>query len=563
MKKVKFLIALFALTIGFAKAQNNIGIDYFRMGDFTLAKKYFDKELSQSPAEANYYLGEIAFAQGNKELAKSYYTKGQSYFLSPIGLAKLDYKTNLKSVETTLNTLVRANNSNLDFKIAAGYAYLEIGLKNKAAEIAEECLAADKKNPAAYILQGDIHKAAEEIGLAAGKYDMAIYFAPNYPLSYLKIAEIYEYNNWKGAIEKLKTLAELEKDYVLTYRYLGKIYTSNGYYPDAIEAYKTFFAAKNYSAEDISRYASALYFNKQYDEAGKMVKEGIAMEPDNFVLNRLQMYVAANTQDHANGLQYAQKFFSMKKNGKDYLAKDYAMYALILKDAKQYDEAIAQYQKALTIDPSAIEYYKDMAVVASSKKENWKAADYYNVYIEKAGEKAEAMDFFQLGRYYYSAGNVRTAADTTAILSLQNNDFVNSISENKVQADSLLKNKNLFIKKATDFYLHKADSAFDVIIARIPEGYTGYLWKARTKSALDPDSEIGLAKPFYEKTIEILSEKTEGTKTTNAALIESYSYLGYFYYLKNDTENTRLYWNKVLELDPENANANMVLKSLK
>lgn len=567
-KKLKYLIVIFALTTGFAKAQKNIGIDYYEIGEYALAKKYFEQEIAQSPAQANYYLGEIAFAQGKLESAKSYYTKGQTadnkYVYNEIGLAKLESKANPKAGETTLNTILRTHNSDLDIKLAIGYAYLDLGLKSKAAEIAEECLAVDKKYPKAYILQGDIHKFSQELGIAAGKYEMAIYFTPNYPISYLKIAELYEHNNWKGAIEKLKDLTNIDPDYIIAYRYLGKIYTNNGLYPQAIEAYKTFFAAKNYSIEDISRYASALYFSKQYDEADKMIKEGLTLDSSNFVLNRLQIYIAANTQNHADGLQYAQKFFSLKSNNSDYLAKDFAMYATILKDAKKYDEALEQYKKALTIDSTEIELYKEMATVASLKKENGKAAEFYKLYIEKTGEKAEAMDFFQLGRYYYSAANIRTTADTTAILALHTNEhFLNIISNNHAEKDSLQKDKGMFVKKVVEFYSQKADSAFDVIIARIPDGYTGYLWKARTKSLLDPDSEMGLAKPFYEKTVEMLEAKKENTKAINAVLVESYSYLGYFYYLKNDTENTRLYWNKVLELDPENANAKMVLKSLK
>ncbi|MEG2071273.1 MAG: hypothetical protein RR034_07870, partial [Bacteroidales bacterium] len=113
------------------------------------------------------------------------------------------------------------------------------------------------------------------------------------------------------------------------------------------------------------------------------------------------------------------------------------------------------------------------------------------------------------------------------------------------------------------YYLAQANQSFDTVIQRVPTGYTGYLWKARTNSLLDPDSEMGLAKPYYEKTIEILIEKKESTPIINNSLIEAYSYLGYYYYLKNDNANTLVYWNKVLELDPKNTNANAVLKTLK
>ena len=74
---------------------------------------------------------------------------------------------------------------------------------------------------------------------------------------------------------------------------------------------------------------------------------------------------------------------------------------------------------------------------------------------------------------------------------------------------------------------------------------------------------MGIAKPYYEKVVEVLSEREEITSLIKDALKEAYSYLGYYYYLQRDNPNTLLYWNKVLELDPENEYGKQVLKSLK
>jgi len=47
------------------------------------------------------------------------------------------------------------------------------------------------------------------------------------------------------------------------------------------------------------------------------------------------------------------------------------------------------------------------------------------------------------------------------------------------------------------------------------------------------------------------------------SIVEAYSYLGYFCYIQNDKPNALLYCNKALELDPQNATANAVLKAIK
>jgi len=310
---------------------------------------------------------------------------------------------------------------------------------------------------------------------------------------------------------------------------------------------------------------TALYFNNQYEEANKWIKEGLTINPTDFVLNRLKMYVASDLHNYEEGLTYAETFFSLKRQKDDkYLAKDYQIYAGMLKNVKMYDQAFDEYQKAISLDSNYLDIYKELASLMSNKGEYGYAGDFYQQYIDKVGDKVEAMDFFQLGKYFYNAGNVRCKNDTIRILNLQNqHSFIDLLSDNERQKDSLRDNSMFFLRKAVHYYLNRANSSFDSLINRIPMGYTGYLWKARTNSLFDPESELGLAKPFYEKTIEILLAKTETNNSSKEALIEAYSYLGYFYYLKVDKNNTLLFWNKVLELDPNNVNAKTVLKTMK
>jgi len=298
-----------------------------------------------------------------------------------------------------------------------------------------------------------------------------------------------------------------------------------------------------------------------------MIKEGLAIAPDHFVLNRLQMYVAAKTLNIEAGLKYAEKFFSLQKNQEvnDYIVLDYSMYASLLKEAKMFDEAMEQYKKVLQMDSTAVDNYKEMATIAGSKRQSGIAADYLKLFVEKKGaDKVDITDYFQLGRYYYSAYTLRNAEDTAAILNRYHDAaFLTAISENKLQQDSLLENKAMFIEKAVKYYLKQADKAFDAVIERNPETYQGYLWKARVQSLMDPDSELGLAKPYYEKVVELLIDREDKTKIINDSLLESYKFLGFYFYLKEDKPNIFLYWNKVLEVDPDNEDAKKVLKSIK
>ena len=111
-----FSLLLTAITVAFS--QTNIGIDYYQLGDYENAKKYLEKDIATNPAEVNFYLGEIAFKEGNMTKAEEYYKKNLAVapgnFMGEIGLAKLLLKKDIKAAETSLNTVLRTNKKDID-----------------------------------------------------------------------------------------------------------------------------------------------------------------------------------------------------------------------------------------------------------------------------------------------------------------------------------------------------------------------------------------------------------------------------------------------------------------
>ena len=57
--------------------------------------------------------------------------------------------------------------------------------------------------------------------------------------------------------------------------------------------------------------------------------------------------------------------------------------------------------------------------------------------------------------------------------------------------------------------LHKADSTFGKLAELVPDNYLGNFWRARTNSALDPETTAGLAKPYYEQVATLLADKAK------------------------------------------------------
>ena len=112
--------------------------------------------------------------------------------------------------------------------------------------------------------------------------------------------------------------------------------------------------------------------------------------------------------------------------------------------------------------------------------------------------------------------------------------------------------KKIYYTKADSIYAEMADKMPSVAdFATLQRAHIGY--------ALDPETKDGLAKPHYEKLIELILAKPTKEETDNERLIESYRYMGYYFMLKEDKANSIMYWNKILEIDPDNEMAKQAL----
>ncbi len=521
-------------------AQSNPGADYLNTGELKVAKEIFEKQIGQSPAEAYYYLGEVAYKEGNMAEAKANYEKGLAasadFVLNNVGLGKLLLKSSPKEAEDQFSTAVKKDKKDVAVLVAIAEAYYNNKMKDKGDKYLADARKADKKSPLIYLLEGDL-VAKTNAGEAAGNYAQAINFDPKCTVAYIKTAQVYETVNPTLAEEMLQKAVEINPSYTLAYKYLGNIYSRTGKYPLAIDVYKKYFAQGAYDVEDLTRYAAALYFTKQYDDAKKLINEGISKDPNNFVLNRLLMYSYLQSEDYTNGVAAAEKFFSLPKGDSEYIVQDHMTFGELLSKNGRLPEALAQYDQAIKLDPSKSTVYKEIAIACKDARQWADAAKYYQEYVDKADpELLEAMDFFNLGQSAYSAG--------TALINSEN-------PEEKAKSVE---------------YLKQADKAFAVVTERIPDSYLGYLWRGNTNAALDPEVKEGLAKPHFEKVIEILTAKGE----PNNSLIDAYRYMAYYYYLNfekskdpEDKAQIKFYSEKILEIDPNNQTGKDLLEYVK
>ncbi len=78
-------------------------------------------------------------------------------------------------------------------------------------------------------------------------------------------------------------------------------------------------------------------------------------------------------------------------------------------------------------------------------------------------------------------------------------------------------------------------------------------------SALDPDSKLGLAKPYYEALASSLEAKTDRTENQTAMLKTAYQYMiVYEFNVKQNKAAAKEWAAKMLAIDPTNEIAKQV-----
>lgn len=549
--KIKFLLSsILTLSISAATFAQSPGVDYFKLGEKKLAKDVLTKEISQNAAQSYYYLGEIAFQEGNKAEAKSNYEKGlaadPNSSLNQVGIAKLDLQSNPKEAGKTLAAIAKKDKKDIALLIEIAQAYLDNGMVKEALDKANDARKVDKKSPLIYIFEGDVYAKQKKAGDAATQYEQAFTFDPNSMIAYIKYAKVYEGINSQASAEMLKKAIALRPDFAITNKYLGDLYYTTGHYAPAIEAYGKYFEKGDYSTEDMTRYAASYFFTDNYSEAERLIKMGMQREPDNFVLNRLLMFTQDATGEYTDGLATASKFFTLSNAEDKHIPRDYETYAHLLLETGNVDGALEQYAKLIELDEDKKSVYKDVATTLGAEDKNAAAAKVYAKYIETSGDEIESLDFYQLGRYYY-----------LATYDLRNEEDEESVA---------LRNT----------YIADGDKAFATVIERAPDNVLGYFWRARIQTLADPNSTEGLAKPYYEEAAKVVTEG--GTQEANAAvLVEAYTYLSYYNYLQwvestnarkvaaaNEAKaNMKHYTESLLEVDPTNATGLQFMEVLK
>lgn len=555
-KLLSLAIAAYFSIAGALAGGNERGIDLYRAELYDAAKIFFLGQTNQTPreqAENQYYLGQTYYELQKTDSASYYYAKAietdPEYPFGYVGQGVLALANkDVKAAESLFKTAAGlAAKKDPSVQTAIAEAYIDAAMYPQAEAALAKAEKLDKKYSGIFMAKG--HQALEEKkqDQAYQWYEQAIYFNPNDKVAYLKLAKAYEGTNSPVALEYLAKLVAIDPNYIPAYALIGDINRESGMYYQALDAYEKFISIPGVPLLQHERYAQLLYFTDQYDKSLQQIDYVLKQDPTNPVMHRIQAYNNFKLDNTALALSQLTQFLKDSPVDK-HIYLDYTTFGRLLLKEKQPEAAIDAFKKAIALDASKAEIYKELATAYEGIKDYPEAANLYEKYIE-VEENPGALDYFYYGQDLYSAASKYIDAGY----------LESSITPEQKQIDDA----------AFYDYIKKGNAAFSEVISRSSESYLGYLWKANLNFLVDyKERETknspfkGEAKPYYEEVLQVmLNNNADGKR--NKDIIDAYNYLASYYLLLDDQANAGEYYKKILEVDPENADAKKVLDALK
>ena len=508
-------------------------IDLERYKDAKAAFETVTTNSTKNAPEAYYYLGELSIIDSQFVQAQDYFQKGieinkdNPFSLVGFGHLKLISMDTLAAQKYFEEALDNSDFEDVNVFLQIADAYLNSGITdlNRPIEWLNQAkkLKDQKKNPLIYYKLAEIYIKLNNGTLARENFQNAINYDNNFIRGYLGIADIYlRIKNYNDTETFLNQALKIDTNYTATYHALSDFYYTVKKYDKAAVAYKTYIDLSERTVDKLNRYSTLLYLAKDYMGAIEIIKEIEKEKSNDPQLKHILAYSYYALDDTTSGITAFSEYLSMVKP-QDYLSTDFEYYGKLLALAGKDSLAVVNYKKALAMDTTLTDLYGEIASIYFKDKKYNEAAAELVMKEQKTGKNLSLREYLNLGLAYIAIRQ-----------------------------------------------FPQADSAFAKLTELKPDLPLGYLMRAAANSSMDSTSEQGLAKPFYEKFIQTATSSPDSLKYKKD-LIDAYSYLGYFYFIKRDDpeykdtwrQNYIDNWTKVLALDPENVKAKNAMDNLK
>lgn len=444
-----------------------------------------------------------------------------------------------KAVEAVVKEAIKPLKKDASALAKIGRAYLDVKDTLNTRKYAQMSVDAEKKlkegkTGAGYIVLGDLEVFNDNPGEAASWYQNAIYFNPKNAEAYKKYAFIYRGRDPKQAAETLEKLREVDPTYPVDAE-KGHIYymsatKNSSFMPLALESYQKVQLSDLSKLESyyMTEYALVAFASQKNELSRKIAEYGLQSKPRNAGYNRLAMYNSVDMKDFDTAVKYVDRLFN-QSDSLEATANDYKYAGLAYAGVKNFEKSLEMYEKQLTLaeGDAKLPVLKSLSDAYKGKDDYVNAIAKYKEYLA-LNKDASANDYAGLANLYRNATSTQDAAG---------------------QVESI----------------NKAVEVYKEMIQKFPTSadYSNFM-AARTIQVLDQDQKKGLAVPYYKALFDSISAAGVKDNNDKTRISEACQYLGIYYFkIKSDNAAAKPFFQKLQEVDPDNALAKQVLDIIK
>jgi tetratricopeptide (TPR) repeat protein len=511
------------------------------------------KNLTTTQADKDenfFYLGWVYILQDYPDSAKTVFTKGISInpksALNYAGLGAAAFVDKDRNTATTnFNQAVALAGKNSKPYVYVGKAYLlkategkvDAADANAAIAVLNKGKAINPKDAELLVALGDAYRTQLKSTEALGNYQTALELDPKLAIAKVATGVLWRYaDNYEDSERLFKEALAIDPNFGPAYREWAETdirwslrdpKMASAKVKEGLDNYRKYIALTDMSVESRMRYADFLLYAGDFKALQTEAAALSKLANGNLRTYRYLAYAAFENKDYPAALT-AMNTWVTKADPKRVIPRDY-LYLGRIQIANQQDSlGIHSLQKAYDLDTTQADVYVEIAKSLYANKKYEKAGDAYMKYVTKA-RRVSLNDYLAAGRSYYIAYE----------------DQLFSTAKPKPTPDS-----TLLIKADTAFsYIeHKATAPVAPVV----------LLRARVKDYMDKDRNNikGLAKPYYEQYIQLMTANPPTDEKGKKTIAEAYAYLGLFYqYKEKDDAKATESFTKAKEFDPNNKQA--------
>lgn len=474
--------------------------------------------IQKEPANGTnwYYFGENYWKGENQDSAKICFEKGlqvepaNPLNLVGVGKALLETGQGIEARKNFDKALAASGGKTTLVQAEVAKAYIKSKFKdlNYATTLLNNAIAVEPKNPELYILLGDVYTEKNDGTNAAINYNKALELDKNSVKAIVRKGVLYKQStNFEGAAAEFQSAIALAPDFAPAHRELAETYIKQRKTEDAKVEFRKFLDLSKNNVKARLKFASVLFQGEQYQESLNELNQIDKVDSNNAGMMRLFAYNYHELKDSVKATTFINKVFEIVPEEKR-IVLDHEYKGKIESKNGNDSIGVGYLWKAYELDTTKTDLLVDLGNAYMKMKKYAEAEKAFAKRIEN-GKAVRSADYFSLGRASFF-------------------------------------NKNYVL----------ADSSYGKVTEMQATWPNGFLWRAKTNTMIDSTSSQGLAKPYYEKFIDLAQADSANLSRYKTGLIEAYRYLAvYNYKVVKSTSDSKAFYKKILELDPADKNA--------